>query len=191
MDSSYWSVVIDNLISLNNYSVLNRDKSMSDNLKFLVNKKYKEEKIIVWAANGHIMKRLDQINVKAQYRKPFQYVIFNNMGTHFTNDPALSEKTYILGFTSYKGTAGRLGGNTFSVGVPNKNGLENWIPKDISYAFLDFKGYNKKFGKPEKPFLMKAPEHHTIPGKVAKIPWNLIYDGIFFIREMYPVQFVK
>lgn len=187
-DSSYWSVIIDNLISFGNHSMENRDKSMSDNLKFLVNKKYKEEKIIVWAANTHIMKYADQIKSN---RKNFDQVIFKNMGTHFTNDPALATKTYVLGFSSYTGTAGRLWQTSYQIQQPNKKGLENWISKDLSYGFVDFKRYNNMFGNPEKPFLMKAPMHYTIPSSVGKIPWNLSYDGIFFIREMYPVQLVK
>ncbi len=187
-DSSYWSVIIDNLISLNNHSNLNRDKSMSDNLKFLVTKKYNKEKIIVWAANAHIMKYTDQIKSN---RKNFDQVIFKNMGTHFTKDPVLAEKTYVLGFASYKGTAGRLWQNSFQIQVPNKNGLESWIPEYISYGFVDFKQYNDRYGRPEKSFLMKAPTHFTIPTGVAKIPWNLVYDGIFFNKEMYPVQLVN
>jgi erythromycin esterase len=187
-DSSYWSVVIDNLISFANNSNENRDKSMSDNLKFLVNKKYNEEKIIVWAANTHIMKYTDQIKSN---RKGFDQVIFKNMGTQFTKDPTLATQTYVLGFASYTGTAGRLWQTPYQIQTPDKNGLENWIVKDISYGFVDFKDYNNKFGNPEKPFLMKAPMHDTSPSRVAKIPWNLVYDGIFFIRDMYPVQLVK
>jgi erythromycin esterase-like protein len=190
-DSSYWSVVIDNLISLNNYSILNRDKSMSDNLKYLVNKKYKKEKIIVWAANAHTMKYTNQIAVNNRIKNSYRWIIVNNMATHFTNDSELAAKTYVLGFSSYTGTAGRLGTTASKVQVPNKKGLENWIAKDVAYGFIDFKDFNTKFGNPEEPFLMKAPSHATIPGSVMKIPWNLVYDGVFFIREMYPVQLVR
>lgn len=190
-DSSYWAIVIDNLISLNNLSFENRDRSMADNLKFLVNKKYKGEKIIVWAANAHIMKYTDQIDIKPKYHKTLQYTIFKNMATFFTKDSELVEKTYVLGFSSYKGTAGRLGTKPTRVEVPNENGLENWIPNDIAFGFLNLKDYNKNFDNSKKPFLMKAPGHFTIPNKAAQIPWNLVYDGIFFIREMYPVQLLS
>lgn len=187
-ESFYWNVILDNLISFANHSNVNRDKSMSDNLKFLVNIKYKEEKIIVWAANTHIMKYTDHIKSNRKY---FDRVIFKSMGTHFTNDPDLAVKTYVLGFASYAGTAGRLWTTPYQVQTPDKNGLENWIPKNVAYGFVDFKDYNNKFGHPEKSFLMKAPMHDTGPSKVAKIPWNLVYDGIFFIRDMYHVQLVN
>jgi erythromycin esterase len=184
-DSSYWSVVIRNLIAFSNNSNETRDETMSENLKFLVDKKYKEEKIIVWAANTHIMKYTDQIR---SGRRDFNQVIFKNMGTDFTKDPLLATKTYVLGFTSYKGTTGRLWSKPFPIEPPNKNGLENWIPEPTVYGFIDFKNYNNNFGNPKTPFLMKAPMHFTIQRNVAEIPWNLVYDGIFFIREMYPVK---
>jgi len=184
-DSSYWSLIIDNMISFINNSNTNRDKAMADNLKYLVNKKYKDEKIIVWSANSHIIKYTDQLKSTV---KNFDQVIWKNMGTNFINDPAVTAKTYILGFTSYDGTAGRLWSNSFSVEKPNKNGLENWISKEVPYAFVDFTLYNQKFGNPEKAFLMKAPSHFTIMSKFAKVPWNLVYDGVFFVRNMYPVQ---
>lgn len=187
-DSSYWSLMIDNLIAFSNNSNTNRDKAMSDNLKFLVNKKFKEEKIIVWAANSHVIKYTDQIKSNA---KKFDQVIWKTMGTNFVKDPAITAKTYVLGFASHHGTAGRLWTKTFSVEKPHKNGLESWLPKEIAYGFIDFKQYNNKYGSPEKSFLMKAPTHFTIPSSVAKIPWNLVYDGVFFIKEMYPVQLVN
>ncbi|GGG59990.1 hypothetical protein [Hymenobacter glacieicola] len=67
--------------------------------------------------------------------------------------------------------------------MPNKNGLENWVPTSIAYGFLDFTPYNKQFNYPTTPFLLKSPMHFTIPARVAPIPWNLVYDGLFFIRD--------
>ena len=107
-ESSYWSVIINNLISFDNHSNVNRDKSMSDNLKFLVNRKYQDKKIIVWAANTHIIKYTDQIKSNRKY---FDQVIFENMGTNFTKDSDFAAKTYVLGFASYTGTAGRGAGS--------------------------------------------------------------------------------
>jgi erythromycin esterase-like protein len=187
-DSSYWSLIIDALISQNDFSYENRDRSMANNLKYLVNKKYKDEKIIVWAHNAHIGKLFDHVVMKPKYSKNPRFTIYNNMGSVFTKDDALATRTYIIGFASYAGKAGRLGTTHYQVGVPKKNGLENWIPKDRAYAFVDFKEYNKRFNSPAQPFLMKGPKHGTYPMHIAKVPWNLVYDGIFYIRDMYPVQ---
>lgn len=158
-----------------------RDKAMADNLMYLVTHQYKDAKIIVWAANAHIMKYTDRIVGKA---KNFDRVIWNNMGTYFTQDPQWARQTYVLGFASYQGTAGRLGTASFPVQAPDKKGLETWVPAGIEYGFLDFTPYNKQLNYPTNPFLLKSPSHFTIPARIAPIPWNLVYDGLFFIREM-------
>lgn len=158
-----------------------RDKAMADNLTFLLAHPYKDAKIIVWAHNGHIMKHTDQITSKS---KNFNQVIWHNMGTYFVQDPLRAKQAYVLGFASYQGTAGRLGTPTYPVQVPDKKGLETWVPASIAYGFLDFTSYNQQFNYPATPFLLKSPFHYTIPARVAPIAWNLVYDGLFFIREM-------
>lgn len=158
-----------------------RDKAMADNLLFLLTHQYKDAKVIVWAANTHIMKHTDQLVGKG---KNFSRVIWHNMGTYFTQDPLWARQTYVLGFASYQGTAGRLGTPTYPVPMPDKQGLETWIPASLAYGFLDFTPYNQQFNDPATPFLLKSPMHFTIPARVAPIPWNLVYDGLFFIRDM-------
>ncbi|WP_440135743.1 erythromycin esterase family protein [Chitinophaga sancti] len=184
-DSSYWGTIINNLIDYNNNTIETRDKRMALNLKYLANEKYRNEKIIVWAANGHILRYTDQMKSDKEI---FKRSISRSMGTDFTNDPQFTNDTYVLGFASYEGTAGRLRMQPYTLAAPEKKGFENWIPEDVKFGFIDFKKYNQEFNAPTKPFLMKAPGHYTIPYSVAKIPWNLVYDGIFFIREMYPVK---
>ncbi|UOQ52774.1 erythromycin esterase family protein [Hymenobacter cellulosivorans] len=184
-DTSAWPRVIEGMRALivedDTAYRLVRDKVMADNLKFLLTTQHKDAKIIVWAANGHIIKRTDQITSKA---KKFNQVIWHNMGTHFTQDPQWARQTYVLGFASYQGTAGRLGEAPYTVQAPDPNGLETWVPTSTAYGFLDFTAYNKQFNNPSTPFLLKAPAHFTIPARFAPIPWNLVYDGLFFIREM-------
>ncbi len=157
-----------------------RDKAMADNLTFLLSQQYGEAKIIVWAANIHIMKHTDQIAGKG---KNFNRVIWHNMGTYFVQDPLRAKQTYVLGFASYQGTAGRLGTAPYPVQAPDRQGLETWVPASIAYGFLDFTPYNKQFNYPATPFLLKSPFHYTIPARVAPIAWNLVYDGLFFIRD--------
>jgi erythromycin esterase-like protein len=158
-----------------------RDKAMADNLTFLLTHQYKDAKVIVWAANTHIMKHTDQITSKSKH---FNRVIWHNMGTHFVQDPRWTKQTFVLGFASYQGTAGRLNTAPYTVQAPDKNGLETWIPTGIAQGFLDFTPYNKQFNYPAAPFYLKSPFHYTIPARVAPIAWNLVYDGLFFIRDM-------
>ncbi|GGG59996.1 erythromycin esterase family protein [Hymenobacter glacieicola] len=97
-DTSAWPRV---LASLQAYMVQGdeaRDKAMADNLKFLLTNQYEDAKVIVWAANTHIMKHTDRITGKG---KDFNRVIFHNMGTYFVQDPLWARQTYVLGFASY------------------------------------------------------------------------------------------
>ncbi|MGI4863082.1 MAG: erythromycin esterase family protein [Janthinobacterium lividum] len=160
-----------------------RDKAMADNLTFLLTHQYPDAKVIVWAANQHIMKHTDQLPSKG---KDFDKVMRHKMGTYFVQDPQWARQTYVLGFASYQGTAGRLdtAPYTYPVQVPDVNGLETWVPASIAYGFLDFTSYNQQFHYPATPFLLKSPSHYTIPARVAPIAWNLVYDGLFFIRDM-------
>jgi erythromycin esterase len=158
-----------------------RDKAMADNLTFLLTHQYKDAKVIVWAHNQHIMKHTDQ---QLSKDKRLNYVLRNKMGTYFVQDPQWAKQTYVLGFASYQGTAGRLGTATYTVQMPDKQGLETWLPASMAYGFLDFTPYNRQFNYPTTPFLLKSPWHYTIPGRVAQVPWNLVYDGLFFIRDM-------
>jgi erythromycin esterase len=127
-----------------------RDKAMADNLTFLLTHRYKDAKIIVWAANTHVMKHTDQITSKAKH---FNRVIWHNMGAYFVQAPRWTKQTYVLGFASSQGTAGRLGTPPFTVEIPDKKGLETWVPTSTAYGFVDFTPYNQQFNYPATPYL--------------------------------------
>ncbi|MGI4871597.1 MAG: erythromycin esterase family protein [Janthinobacterium lividum] len=186
-DTSAWRRVVESLrafiVQDRGAAEEARDQAMADNLTFLLTHQYKDAKVIVWAANQHIMKHTDQLPRKG---KVFDQLMRHKMGTYFVQDPQWARQTYVLGFASYQGTAGRLdtAPSTYPVQVPDANGLETWVPASIAYGFLDFTSYNKQFNYPATSFLLKSPSHYTIPTRVAPIAWNLVYDGLFFIRDM-------
>jgi erythromycin esterase-like protein len=177
--NNFWVMIIDNLIQENleygtqknfKQSGNARDLQMANNLKWLVENKYPSDKIIVWAANAHVAKYADSSTTN-----PGDKII--RMGSYFTRDNSLLKRSYILGFTSYEGEAGRLGMNTFKIRKPKSNGFESWINKDFDYAFVNFETYS---GHPE-PFYLKALGHNTF----FKKDWTKIFDGIFYIKQMY------
>jgi erythromycin esterase-like protein len=189
-EAAIWQQVLDNLhaFMVKDDTLGARDKAMADNLQFLLTSQYKNAKVIVWAHNEHIMKYTNQLSGKA---KGFDKMMHHKMGTYFVQDPLWAQQTYVLGFASYQGTAGRLGTISHPVQAPDVKGLETWVPANIAYGFLDFTSYNKQFNYPVTPFLLKSPWHFTIPARVSKIPWNLVYDGLFFIREMQATKKIK
>ncbi|MBS1578022.1 MAG: erythromycin esterase family protein [Bacteroidetes bacterium] len=177
-DESFWSLVIDNLIALNweeynfkkNKSI--RDKQMALNLKWIIQSKYPNQKVIVWAANNHVAAYSDKN--------------YTSMGQYLASDTSLSSKIYSIGFTSYEGKGGRLWEKKFTIGKPKNNSLESWISNSFQYAFIDFTNYNRSFPNANEEFNMRGWRYWTF-----KKQWNKIFDGIFYIKEMYPCTDIK
>lgn len=188
-------MIVENFIQLNiefknlgkNYwkSLNTRDEQMANNLKWLCDFKYPNEKIIVWAHNYHISKNAGHYNEESMNKSI-------SMGSVFTKDSSIMNKTYIIGFTSYQGTFGRLTNKEiYRVGKPKKNSFENWIDKEYNYAFIDFKKYNSSNSNSFESFNMsgavKGGQYH----ENYKAQWNHIFDGVFYIKNMYPCEIKK
>jgi erythromycin esterase len=158
-----------------------RDEYMAKNLHWLATNTYKNEKIIVWAANGHINK--DALN------EGNEAVISSNlthpMGYVFTNIAGNLDKTYILGFTSYEGTAGRVTmRNKIEVFTPEKDGLEDWLEQlNYSFSFTNMQPVQRNQKISQETFSAKLKSHRNITAA-----WLKGFDGIFFIHTMYPCQ---
>lgn len=174
---AFWTMVVQNIIAetlsfqRGDFRIARntRDEQMALNLRWLAEHKYPGEKIIVWAANYHIAKYADHDGKKD----------LESMGHFFTRDSNYLRQTYVLGFNSYGGTAGRLGFPDYDIQKPRKDGFENWIPEQMAYAFTDF---SKMPDKSEK-FFLKGLGHMSF-----KTHWAQLFDGVFFIREMYPCE---
>jgi len=184
----FWTIVIESLCQENaEYIMLSqpnigtkqfihRDYQMARNLKWLVYQKFPTEKVIVWAANAHIA-RMSADDAKAINADT------GSMGSYFTEDSSGRKETYIIGFTSCSGTAGRLGMPQYNVQPPWSNSLESWIDLSLSYAFIDFRKYNSMEPGSDRRFYMSGFGHYN-----TVRDWNNIYDGVFFIRDMYPCK---
>ncbi len=164
-----------NLSSLSHqtkYDSRHRDSAMGSNLNWLVNERYKDKKIIVWAASIHNYKNIEQVFPNH----------FRTMGTVFCSYLGNEEQSYVLGFTSATGTTGRLanGFTRYSVRKPDKHSVEKLLSIH-DYAFYDFHGMRKRLGVAES-FISKLYSHQWN----GKAKWASIMDGLFFIREMHP-----
>lgn len=149
-----------------------RDEQMAANLDWLVNEKYKNEKIIVWAASAHIIKNVNDIMKEH----------FKSMGTLFCAIPGNEAQTYVMGFTSATGTTGRLAGGfkPYDLRKPDKDAFEKWLG-NADYGFVDLSAYQNSTTKPEA-FKLKGINHFWN----GKLQWSRSYDGIFYIKEMHP-----
>jgi erythromycin esterase-like protein len=192
----FWLLLMDNLAAEDREFQMNgsdhwgtyntRDRQMALNLEWLNAVKYKKEKIIVWAANYHISKYSGHYPASDGFMNAAQ-----TMGTVFTSDPGIADKTYILGFTSYEGSSGRLyHGEQYPVTPPRENSFENWVGKGYDYAFVDFKKFNSSHAE-QKEFYMSGAVKGNWWHKNSEAHWNKIFDGVFFIRKMYPCEKVQ
>ena len=150
-----------------------RDVQMSDNFLWLKNEVFPDEKIIVWASNYHLFKGFRDLT----------YPIFKsdtiNTGTLIADE--IEDELYILGFTSNKGKAGRLYNPKYELKEPNPNYFEAFVGEtEAKYAFLNFSNIDN----PEYEnlsFWMKGLLHTP-----NKFYWTRMFDGVFYIEEMYP-----
>jgi erythromycin esterase-like protein len=182
--NDFWMMVVDNLLAENNEyrpakdartKINFRDEQMAKNLLWLASTKYANEKIIVWAQNGHISK---YGNFNDKWEDKVRY-----MGTVFDEIKGPTLKTYVLGFDSYEGEAGRLGSKTFDVMKPRKDAFENWVPDSLDYAFTDFTSFRNANPSVDVTFRLKGLGHSYLNHPSE---WHKIFDGLFFIRKMYP-----
>lgn len=159
-------------------STIARDAMMSQNLKWLVTHKYPGKKVIVWAANRHIMK-----NAPTAFRK--RGLNTHSFGSYFTNDPGLEEQVYVLGFTSLTGSSQTIYQKTpFAIPMP-KDGFESWFDPGMKYGFLNLKAESKDSVK-DTFFDMKARGHAAVAAQ-----WFNVFDGIFYIRDMTPAHLTR
>jgi erythromycin esterase len=158
-----------------------RDIQMAETLKWLCKVKFPNEKVIIWAANYHISKNMGHFKKKSLNDNI-------SMATELVKDKELDALTYSLGFTSFNGEAGRIGTKTFTIDNPNQNGLETWIDNSVNYAFIDFKKFNLLYPQFENEFEMKSCVSDNNVHKSYPAQWNKIFDGVFFIRHMYPCK---
>ncbi len=186
--TSQWPLLIENLISLcHQIRLLNkdftascnyRDAQMAANLKWLCEEKFAGKKIIVWAANYHVAK-IERGLLKKDNDG------FSPMAASFIKDTALNKETYVIGFSSYDGVAGRIGTKSFNIDAPEKNSFENWINATYDYAFTDFTAFNNQHPEFNTPFALKSSVKAAGVHKSAEAQWHKIFDGLFFIRHMY------
>lgn len=157
-----------------------RDSLMAENVKWYLDKYYPNEKIIISASAYHISRNLSTI-------KPLPKDLGNqkSMGDYLFE--IYGDSLYSIAFISYSGTYGVL---------YSPNSISNIIfnvPKKNKYSLeyiLHKKGYKNCFFDLDNIDLPH--EYYMFPTLVEphKANWSCIYDGVFFIDKMYPVEMV-
>ncbi|MEM1406692.1 MAG: erythromycin esterase family protein [Bacteroidota bacterium] len=161
------------------------DIQMAKNFMWLYREKYKNERIIIWAANGHTVKTDTLFDVEVEGYKPEirQYpmgeVLFDSLG----------QDLYSIGFTSSKGSYATLNYDVESDElqfVPeafepvDSLSLEYQLEQTgHQYSFLNFKNESDPWLNVDRRMRVWRPDY--VRGKLPEL-----YDGIFYIKEMKP-----
>jgi hypothetical protein len=106
------------------------------------------------------------------------------MGAIFTADTAMGTLTYILGFTSLAGEAGRLYTKPYLLPKPHAKAFETWMRPDLPYAFVDFRKYNRLYPGADERFYMAGSVKGNMYHTYSEAEWNKVFDGVMYIREM-------
>lgn len=159
-------------INANSYHSL-RDKTMAENLIWLLTKRYPGKKFIVSTSTYHISRDIFEIPVMADYLPD-----------------SIVERSYFIPFITYQGKRGYSTDiKKFPISEFKRDSLSIeylFHSSKLKYGFLDFKSLSN--GDIEKlNSLSMYPSNDAV--RVAS--WPSIYDGIFFIDLMEPDLWVR
>jgi erythromycin esterase len=168
--SRYWQLVHENEVSV-------RDLQMAKNLIWLAEKAYSGKKIIVWAHNVHIAKGLTTLGGKFAADDGSAFV---PMGA--TIHRYFGSRAYCVGFTGGEGSyMNYVDSKIIDVPAPMAGSVEAQLAATgDAYGFIDYRHAPKSL-------------RQSIPGDLAdygpaKGEWPEVFDGLFFIDKVSPVQ---
>lgn len=147
-----------------------RDRQMAENLVWLARHEYANEKLIVWAATSHEMRR----------RQSFtnEYAAYVPMGDWV--DRQMGADVYTIGFTAFSGRAGM--GDAQEIGTARPGSLEGLIHQTgQAYVFLDFRHLDS-----EGAWLMDPLPAWPLGYQTDTTSWPAVMDGLFYITTMTP-----
>ena len=144
-----------------------RDRQMAENLVWLARHEYANEKIIVWAATSHEMRRRQLFTDEYEAYVPMGDWVDRQMGAD----------VYTIGFTAFSGKAG-MG----EIGTARQGSLESLIDRTgHEYVFLDFRHLDSGGA-----WLMDPLPAWPLGYQADTTSWPAVIDGLFFIKTMTP-----
>ena len=174
-----------------------RDELMAENIKWIKEVLYPNEKIIIWAASEHTIynRHLAQfhnllVDSSFAFNGRFKYAKnWKTMGTYIKE--YFGEKVYNLGFTTLSGQVNydRTGINDYIGDIfIGENSLEAYLlPLKTKNGIINFNKTNPP-DEIKNPLLF----HNFFGGEPnTSGDITIFFDGIYFIREMKPLEFKK
>jgi len=143
----------------------NRDIQMAENLIWLSQKKYPDKKIIVWAANFHIMRNFSEIDFPDSMSK----LTSNTVTMSDKIYKYIGNKMFSITFTDYK--------NYLNSSASNDAIEYSFEQANYEYAFINLRDTLNKCLTDK--FVTRIDGHIELKGK-----WRNVTDGIFYIQKI-------
>ena len=146
-----------------------RDSMMAVNVSWLTKNKFKDEKIIIWGANSHLIKNGQSIDSDFNKKNP-------RTGEYLRKE--FNDKYYFMALTAYEGKTKMI--FKMKIPKPNKISIERYLyNQGYEYSFLDLRTFDDTENKYFKNSSIKG--YYEVDMNVFEV-----MDGILYIREMYP-----
>ncbi len=154
-----------------------RDVQMGKNLIWLANERYPKQKIIVWAATGHIARALPTIKTSdPKYAR--LYAGWTPMGEIARKK--LGNELYALGFISHEGDTARYATKASTAIASSPDSLEDLFTRaSFESAFVDFR-HPPAGGR----WLHTVLTAKFLGFTEMQADWTGVVDGVVFIKRM-------
>jgi len=149
-----------------------RDYQMGKHLLWLINERYSDRKIIVWAATAHIMRDPEYMHAGSGTGPAMGKLLWDEIG----------EESYAIGMTSYAGMEGDI--------VTDQHHLSEFEQlmeaAGFDYAFVNLRKAAREGSWLSGSFPARPRGHHT---EVRR--WSDFLDAFLFVREQEPSRQVE
>ena len=157
-----------------------RDRQMAENVEWYLNR-YPDRKVIIWTANFHGAKQINQINYGKE-PDPDLYNKYVLCGEHL--EKAFPGQMYSLAFTSGGGSEGYFYTNDSTAIVPNSTSMEFQLRLlGMEYGFCDL---SQKKDWADQVFNSIILGYDCKPGQ-----WAKAFDGIFYMKENHKAHEIE
>ena len=156
-----------------------RDRQMADNVTWYMNH-FPERKVIIWTANFHGAKQINQINY-GQEPDPNLYDKFVLLGEYLNQ--RFPNEVYSLAFTSGGGNTGFFYSDDVNVIEMDSTTIEYQLKqRDMDYGFCNF---SPQSNYAEQEF------NSILLGYDCKLgKWAKAFDGIFYMKENHKAHWI-
>lgn len=156
-------------------SIKIRNKAMADNIVWLIKEIYKGEKVIIWAHNSHIAKKMQGL---IGFKSTFSYV-----------PSEIKRNSYSIGLFMHTGSAAENNRSIYEVQNPEKDSIEFRMQK-IGYdvSFLDI---SNQYKVSENNWLFKYTYTMNEGKDISLIKPSACYDGLITCSKTRPPNYLS